>query len=152
MSEFVGYFLTWTTYGTWLPGDSRGWRSRRGGSQFPDLELELECAAKLSASPVLPRPQDRPVVEDAIREHCLVRAWELHAVNARSNHVHVVVAAYEKPKTVRDQLKANCTRCLRTGLDPLIREKTWANGGDCRVLDDEDDLESAIQYVLDAQD
>jgi hypothetical protein len=21
----IGYFLTWVTYGTWLPGDARGW-------------------------------------------------------------------------------------------------------------------------------
>ena len=23
--EPLAYFLTWTTYGTWLPGDERGW-------------------------------------------------------------------------------------------------------------------------------
>jgi hypothetical protein len=25
MPEALAYFLTWTTYGTWLPGDERGW-------------------------------------------------------------------------------------------------------------------------------
>ena len=25
MSEIVGYMLTWTTYGTWLQGDARGY-------------------------------------------------------------------------------------------------------------------------------
>jgi len=25
MSEIIGYMLTWTTYGTWLQGDARGY-------------------------------------------------------------------------------------------------------------------------------
>ena len=25
MEDPIGFFLTWVTYGTWLPGDSRGW-------------------------------------------------------------------------------------------------------------------------------
>ena len=25
MPEPLAYYLTWTTYGTWLPGDERGW-------------------------------------------------------------------------------------------------------------------------------
>ena len=28
MSDVLAYFLTWTTYGTWLPGDARGWVNR----------------------------------------------------------------------------------------------------------------------------
>jgi hypothetical protein len=28
----IAYHLTWTTYGTWLPGDSRGW-VQSGSSQ-----------------------------------------------------------------------------------------------------------------------
>ncbi len=151
-ADFSGYFITWTTYGTWLPGDARGWRVRRGGQQLPDVELELECAAKLVSNPILLRPQDRAVVDHAIHEHCKFRGWQLYAVNARSNHVHVVVAAYEKPKVVRDQLKANCTRCLRIAIDPLNVVKTWTKGGDCEVLSGDDDLESAIRYVHDAQD
>ena len=25
MDDPIGYFLTWSTYGTWLPGDATGW-------------------------------------------------------------------------------------------------------------------------------
>jgi hypothetical protein len=25
----IAYFLTWTTYGTWLPGDERGWYAKQ---------------------------------------------------------------------------------------------------------------------------
>ena len=30
MDEPLAYFLTWTTYGTWLPGDGRGWVEKNG--------------------------------------------------------------------------------------------------------------------------
>jgi hypothetical protein len=36
MSDPLAYFLTWVTYGTWLPGDDRGWVEYRHGWQLPD--------------------------------------------------------------------------------------------------------------------
>jgi REP element-mobilizing transposase RayT len=101
---------------------------------------------------VLLRPHDRETVQDACREHCTVRGWHLFAVNARTNHVHVVVAANENPQKVRDQLKSNCTRQLRIQSNPINVERTWTRGGDCEVLDSDVDVEAAVLYVIDAQD
>ena len=30
LPEPLAYFLTWPTYGTWLPGDERGWVEYQG--------------------------------------------------------------------------------------------------------------------------
>jgi hypothetical protein len=35
MDDPIGYFLTWVTYGTWLPGDPRGWVEFRHDFQLP---------------------------------------------------------------------------------------------------------------------
>ncbi len=35
MPEALAYFLTWTTYGTWLPGDERGWVQYSMGCSYP---------------------------------------------------------------------------------------------------------------------
>jgi hypothetical protein len=43
MDDPIGYFLTWVTYGTWLPGDARGWVEYRHGWQFPDPPREIEA-------------------------------------------------------------------------------------------------------------
>jgi hypothetical protein len=32
----IAFFLTWSTYGTWLPGDDRGWVEYCHGFQLPD--------------------------------------------------------------------------------------------------------------------
>ena len=97
-------------------------------------------------------PNDRLTVEDACREHCEVRGWTLLAVSARSNHVHAVVLANAGPDVVRDQLKANATRKLRTQSQPLHLEQTWAKKGDVEILDTEEEIQAAVAYVLEAQD
>jgi hypothetical protein len=63
----------------------------------------------------------------------------------------VVVLADAKPKTIRDQLKANCTTKLRQQDNPLICARTWTKGGDCELLFDDQSLQNAIRYTLEAQ-
>jgi REP element-mobilizing transposase RayT len=94
----------------------------------------------------------RQKVETVCREHAEIRGWVLHAVNARSNHVHLVVTADRKPAVVRNQFKANATRVLRQDPDVLTDEQIWTRGGDCEIIDGEEDLECVIQYVTVAQD
>jgi len=40
----IAIFSTWTTYGSWLPGDERGWWQRGRGLQLPDLAIEVPRA------------------------------------------------------------------------------------------------------------
>lgn len=144
--------IIWTTYGSWLPGDPRGWNDRTTGVQPGKPLLEEWCREKMSADAVLLKPHDRTTVQSACAEHCEFRGWNLLAVNARSNHVHVIVSSTAAPQTVRDQLKANCTRRLRRQPDPLICERTWTRGTHCRLLDRQQDIDAAVTYVLEAQD
>ncbi len=122
------------------------------GIYNPQPLLEAWCRNNMKSSEVKLSPADRVTTENAIREHCQVRGWKVLAVNIRSNHAHLVIAANAPPKTVRDQLKANCTRALRQQPVPLIAEKTWATGGDIEFIYDENDLERVICYVVEAQD
>ena len=150
--EPIGYFITWTTYGTWLPGDERGWHRWGEGNVQPPNELFAEMAlSEMKETALTLSPHERDIVEQTIVRHCEIRSWTLHAVNARSNHVHIVVTARGyHPKTVRDQFKAWCTRHLKPG--NRGRKRFWTEGGSCRWINYEDDLESAIVYVNDAQD
>lgn len=147
----MGYFLTWVTYGTWLPGDARGWVEYRGGWQLPDPTRELEAKARLTEDACILKAEQRGTVEAQIAETCAHRGWKLHVVNCRSNHVHVVVTACGvPPKKIRADLKAWATRRLREVFDPS-RENWWAERGSIRYLNSDDDLEAAILYVRDGQ-
>src|SRR5262245_34788941 len=103
MPDPLGFFLTWATYGTWLPGDERGWVDYRYGWKLPDPMLQLESKARMSENACRLNHSERELVEQTVREHCELRAWELHAVNCRTNHLHVVVSAPVSPKRVRTQ-------------------------------------------------
>jgi len=55
--EVRAYFLTWRTYGTWLPGDERGWvgRDRNGYGEpinSPDYRLENAAKGQMNQAPV----------------------------------------------------------------------------------------------------
>jgi REP element-mobilizing transposase RayT len=170
MPEPLAYFLTWVTYGTWLPGDERGWVEYQYGWKLPDPSRQREAAARMTEDACRLDDEQREVVERQIGETCRIRGWELHTVNCRSNHAHVVVAANQSPKIVRNQLKAWCTRRLkqlevarltrsvseaRTSQETsptAVRENWWAERGSQRFINDEVSLEAAIQYVRDGQD
>ena len=124
-----------------------------GGNQLPRPLLAEWCRKQMKGEVVLLEKHDRETVEQACREHCNHRGWHLYAVNARTNHVHVVVAAVDaSPQKVRDQLKANCTGALRRQDQPLVVERTWTRGGDCELLDSEDEIHAAVAYTLEGQD
>jgi len=110
--------------------------------------------------------EQRRLVERTIADHCRIRGWELHAVNCRTNHLHVVTTANRDPDEVREQFKAWCTRKLkeleevrrknarllaRRAGEVTIRENWWAERGSARYIGDEDSLEAAIRYVLEGQ-
>lgn len=152
MNDTLTYFITWTTYGTWLPGDSLGWRKTKNGDQPPQLRLEAWCRDRMSESPVLLNEVQRAKVDNVCREHAEIRGWGLYAVNARSNHVHLAVTADKKPEAVRDQFKANATRVLHQEPGAITKEKLWTRGGDCEVGDGEDNLCRVVEYITEAQD
>lgn len=96
--------------------------------------------------------EQRDAVEKQIVETCRHRGWQLHAVNCRSNYVHVVVSAGDtRPKKIRADLKAWATRCLKQQSD-AERENWWAERGSIRFLYDMDDLEASVTYVTEGQD
>lgn len=152
MLEFVAYFITWTTYGTWLPGDARGWRKRHAGEQTSQPLLEKWCRGRMTGETVLLSQHQRCQVANACHSHAKVRGWVLHAINARSNHVHLVVSANNAPEIVRDEFKANATRVLRQDASALVYQRVWTRGGNCEVINGENDLEQVVQYVIEAQD
>jgi hypothetical protein len=109
----LAYHLTWTTYGTWLPGDKRGWiKKAHHGVKQPDWRLEGQSRERMVEDAVVLSTEQRASVEQTIAAHCAIRKWSLHAANARTNHVHVIVTADAVPDVVMDQLKAWCSRKL----------------------------------------
>jgi REP element-mobilizing transposase RayT len=155
----LAYHLTWTTYGTWLPGDARGWvRRGEAGVKPADPAREEWAREHMEESAVLLSAEQRDVVARTIRDHCRIRGWVLHAVNVRRNHVHVVVTCACDGRKARDEFKAWSSRRLSdlAGLtEPVAykagRRRWWTEGGDVRAINDERYLANAAEYVAEGQ-
>ena len=157
MSEPIAYFITFRCYGTWLHGDRRGSVDRDSNIPFtpllpPDERRERKERGRLAHSPVVLNPASRRVIERTIREVVAHRGWDLHALNARTNPVHIVVTADRSAERVMNDFKSWCTRRLReAGLfAPDVRP--WVYHGSTQYVWTPADLLAVCQYVLEEQD
>lgn len=155
MPQTLAYLITWSTYGTWLHGDERGWRDRKNesysGKHKHDPLLEERRRKQLKHEPIVLSPEMREVVEEVIREICEFREWRLHAVNVRSNHVHVVVGAPCNPEYVLRDCKSYATRRLRERGLMDSAKTVWTRKGDKVFLMNEQAVRSAVDYTLNRQ-
>jgi hypothetical protein len=91
---FVAYHIVWHTYGSWLPGDERGWVDRRS----PEVQagrpgLWRHARDAMTEEPVILTVEQRKLVASVCQEHCRIREWLLHAINVLKTHVHAVIAS-----------------------------------------------------------
>ncbi len=91
-------------------------------------------------------------VDAAIRGVAQHRAWQLHALQVMSNHVHVVVSAEGiKPEKVMADFKAWATRRLREADFLAPEAPVWERHGSTRYLNTRDSLNAACNDVLNRQ-
>ncbi len=69
MNRVLAYLLTWTTYGSWLPGDKRGWIQKPGKWMAPDATEESHNQMRMTEPELVLSPQERHIVEKTIDEH-----------------------------------------------------------------------------------
>lgn len=146
----TAWHIYFTTYGTWLHGDERGSRNR-DGSIPPDPLLLQRRKNQLTQAPAILTPVMRTAVDAAIREVCVHRGWKLSALNVRSNHVHIVVAAQDDWSKMLHDFKAYATRRLRAERLIAPKYKVWTAKGGHKRLENSKAVSLAVDYVLNRQ-
>jgi len=149
----LAYFLTFTTYGTWLHGADKGSVDREHnvyGEELvaPDEErMQREREAMTQPPYALDAPR-RVVVCEAIVELCRAKAWGLLALHVRSNHVHVVISADREPGRLMSDIKSRASRELtRAGFETAERIR-WTRHGSTRHLFKQSVVEEKVEYTL----
>ena len=153
----MAYLITIRTFGTWLHGDERTSVDRHGKNIYrmqrmpANPRLQSRMCENVANQQFLLAGKQRAVVEDAITYVCEIRNYLLSAINVRTNHAHVVIAAEAKPESIIIAFKSNATRELRAaGL--VDRDKTvWSRGGSRRYLWKPHHVAKAVDYVLNGQ-
>ena len=152
----LAYLLTFSTYGTHLPGSEKGWvdaQHRLSGSPLRSHNPSRETywRSRLKESPWTLESQARLLTLQAILSVCIHRKWIAHAVHVRSTHVHAVIWAEVKPERMLSDFKAYATRALRSTVGMPQRSRYWTHHGSTRYLWNEISLKAAIEYVLNGQ-
>jgi REP element-mobilizing transposase RayT len=150
------YFITFSTYGTWLHGDERGSVDRNhnaaGESLLPpNADLRLAREALLTKPEYRMEAGDRETVLAPVRQHAEFRGWSLLAVHVRTNHVHIVVVGEAKPERIMTEFKAYASRALNRLKPTEAQRKHWTRHGSTRWLNTEESVRRAIEYTVDEQ-
>ena len=158
------WLLTWTTYGTWLPGDVRGFvtevrdedgqkvRHNQSGTpcdaDVPGLRRYAQCLLK--CEPVLLDGTQADALLAQFQETAAYRGWGLLAAAVMPNHVHLVVGVPGDPApyTLLQSFKAYGSRALNR-LAPRPASGTWwTESGSTRRLPHHQAVRAAVRYVL----
>jgi len=141
MPRTLGIFLTWTTYGTWLRGDRRGW-VERGLVYPPDPVLEEADRRRLRYPPFLLPRRQRHRAGELIGQSADRLGAKVHALFVGAWHVHLVTGYVHVPlPEVVKVLKEG----VRNGLG--YSRAIWVDGYDKRFCFDAGSLRARVEYV-----
>jgi REP element-mobilizing transposase RayT len=144
MAKTIGYMITWTTYGTWLQGDKRGFfKNGEVLGENKGLEAVNKEAQKYDA--VTLNRRQRQIIETAILEEARRIGEKILAISVRSNHVHIVIDGGMNPvdEVVSGFKNAGYFAIRKEGSCGRI----WTRGYDKRYCFDKESLQERIRYA-----
>lgn len=144
MAKLIGYMLTWTTYGSWLQGDKRGFV--RDGEILQGDERILELCKKLQKCPTVKLTrQEQALVEAAILNEAKRINQKIEELAICTNHIHLAARPSDKSiERIVSMYKSAATRALRCY---GRTERIWTKGFDKRFCFTQDDLARKIAYI-----
>jgi len=144
MARMIGFMATWTTYGTWLQGNKKGY-VKNGTTLEANPELEKSNEESLKHDKIKIPKSLSVIVKNAILKEAEEIGQKVYAIAVYSNHVHIVVESIGKRCGYSvGRFKKAATKTLRKY---GYNDKVWTKGFDKRYCYHEQELEKKIQYV-----
>jgi hypothetical protein len=157
------WFLTWHTYGTWLPGLELGFvgESRdETGKKFKENEpgtpyssnlpgLQTYARNSMKGPPILLTKAQADALFEQLQETARIRKWTPVAISISPSHVHVLVGVLgdPDPEKLLGDFKAWGTRALSRAWGPPASETWWTQGGSKRRKKNAEDSRAALDYI-----
>jgi REP element-mobilizing transposase RayT len=161
------WLLTWTTHGTWLPGDPRGNvtsvkdgpgpRIRHNIPQTPVdgnmPELRGWAEDHLKGPPIFLEFSHAEQILAQFHETTSHRSWLLVATAIMRNHIHleVGVPGDPDPEVMLRDYKSYASRKLNRSWPRPASGTWWTESGSKRKLKDEDAILAAAKYIRDQE-
>jgi REP element-mobilizing transposase RayT len=144
MAKTVGHMITFTTYGTWLQGERKGF-VKNGEVRGENVAIKKDCEKKLEHKPVRLGRREREIVRSAIIEAAKRFKQKILAIAAYSNHIHIVCEYVDVPINVIAGCYKNAGRVAsqKNGFEG----KVWTSGYDRRFCFSKKELSTRVNYV-----
>ena len=156
------WLVTWSTYGSWLPGDPRGFQTRRGKEYVPpperyakpgeptynpsDYSKRYQSAKAMGAAPGKLAASHRKCVLDAVVKQLAKLPVVPAALAVSSEHSHLLAKfGGLKIRTTAGVLKGEATKALREA--GFNEEQIW--GAECHMKSKKEgrEFQIALRYV-----
>ncbi len=157
------WFLTWITYGSWLPGSKRGFVGTaldEAGQHFnfnepgtppamPNPALQEFARRNLKSPPQRLNHQQAKSLLEQFQETARFRGWLVVAAGIMRTHIHIVtgVPGDPDPEKILGDFKACGSRILNRESSWPAGNTWWSTGGSKRTLKDEQSVEAAVNYI-----
>ncbi len=161
------WLLTWTTYGSWLPGDDRGSigifhdqdKTQIEHNEFGMPPADPSNALRKFAQSQMTGDEQRLRLEHArvllTQFHCTsaFRKWRLLAVSIMANHIHMVVNVHSdpEPEAILRDFKSYGSGALNVQWGKPKPGTWWTESGSKRKLATDYSVKSAIEYCVDQE-
>jgi len=154
--QFSYVIATSTTYGTWLPGDARGFVSKTseglhnefGTPYDADIPaLKAYSKNRMTEPPVLLNDEQANLILLRWQEVIPEIGWYLFAAAIMPNHFHVVLAS-QTGQTKEDYLRTLKARASFALNKKYGKRTWWTTSGSVRYCFDAHSLEARIEYVM----
>ena len=153
--------LTWTTYGTWLPGDDRGFVSRvpeeEGGHilhnapgepyDADDQQVRNQALRRMEGEPVRITGDQARALLASIAGSAERHGIELLAVTVMPDHVHVLCQTDRPGGELHKLFKGAASRVLNERFSLPGAPRWFTRRGSTRFIKKGSDLTAAVEYV-----
>jgi len=138
--KLLATMITTTTYGTWLPGDLRGYVER--GVILPgDPDRLDEARQRMARDPVLLSPTDRDTAFAAMLAAATEFDYRLLAVSIESWHLHMLLDhGYDNVASAAGRLKTRMRQAVGRG-------RIWTESYDKRFCFDDATVHHRRDYI-----
>lgn len=164
VTTYETWLITSTTYGTWLPGDKRGFvgplRDSQGSQQIHN-EFGTKCdrdiprlrawaETQLKNPPIYLNAEQATAVLAQFRETCDYRRWKLVVTAVMPDHFHALVTIPEEVDSTKilNDLKSYASRRLNKLWKKSESGTWWTESGSRRRKSTEKAIVNAVRYVF----
>jgi len=132
-------FITTTSYGSWLPGDARGWIL--DGKQMPvDPAIEQHSKKLMRSAAILFSAQEQKLLFQSISAAATEFNYNLRDLSIESWHLHWIIDHPDHIETMVGRLKNRMRQSLNRG-------RIWTEGYYSHCLLTDEAVHWARQYI-----